>query len=162
MTKLENALIWIYVKTWGKFGDHIIEEKDLWNFADSDLETAIMGLAYPRKKEKPKRIQALTDLIMGKFEQGGLAAFHEWSSKIHGQFIETLPRTLSSHKMSAVDQQQIVSQLSIITDEMNQLERQTKDNLARLSSIATDLLAQVKVTKIQQWDPGKYYNIFPS
>ena len=93
MSKLENALIWIYVKTWGKFGNHIIEEKDLWNFTDDDLETAIMGLAYPRKKEKTERIQALTDLIMGKFEQGGLAAFHKWSSEIHGQIIESLPQT---------------------------------------------------------------------
>ena len=162
MTKLENALIWIYVKTWGKFGDHIIEEKDLWNFGDADLEAAIMGLAYPRKKEKPDRIQALTDLIMEKFENGGLAAFHQWSSEIHGQFIETFPRTFDSHKMDDVDKQQIVSQLSIITDEMNQLERQTKENLTRLSSLATDLLAQVKVTKIQEWDPGKYNKSLPS
>lgn len=156
MTKLENALIWIYVKTWGKFGDHIIEEKGLWNFADADLEAAIMGLAYPRKKEKPERIQDLTDLIMEKFENDGLSAFHRWSSEIHGQFIETLPRTLDSHEMGGFDQKQIVSQLSIITNEMNQLERQTKEKLARLSSLATDLLSQVKIIKIEQWDPGKY------
>ena len=98
MTKLENAFIWIYVKTWGKFGDHIIEEKDLWNFGDDDLETAIMSIAYPRKKEKPERIQALTDLIMDKFEQGGLAAFREWSGQIHDQIIETLPQTLETGK----------------------------------------------------------------
>ena len=100
MTKLENALIWIFVKTWGKFGNHIIEEKDLWNFTDYDLETAIMSLAYPRKKEKPERIQALSDLIMERFEQGGLAAFHKWSSEIHGQTIETLPQTGETEKYS--------------------------------------------------------------
>ena len=98
MTKLENALIWIYVKTWGKFGDHIIEEKDLWNFADNDLETAIMSIAYARKREKPEPIQALVDLIMEKFEQGGLAAFREWSGQIHDQLIETLPQTLGTEK----------------------------------------------------------------
>ena len=100
MTKLENALIWLYVKTWGKFGDHIIAEKDLWNFADYDLERAIMGLAYPRKKPKLERVKDLTELIMGKFEDGGMAAFHEWSSVIYEQVIESLPQTVD-----AVDEQ---------------------------------------------------------
>ena len=90
MTNLENALIWLYIKTWGKFGDHVIEEKDLWNFSGDDLETAIMGIAYPRKKEKTERVIALTDLIMEKFDQDG-TAFREWSFKIHGEVIETLP-----------------------------------------------------------------------
>ena len=77
MTKLENALIWLYVKTWGKFGEHVIGEKDLWNFANSDLDTAIMDLTYPRKrkineKEKSERVQALNELIMEKFEESNL------------------------------------------------------------------------------------------
>ena len=84
MTKLENALVWLYVKTWGKFADHVIAEKALWNFGSEDLETAIMGLAFPRKNEKAERVQALTDLIMEKFEQDGMA-FREWVVKIHEQ-----------------------------------------------------------------------------
>ena len=96
MTKIENALVWLYVKTWGKFGDHVIVEKDLWNFHDDDLERAIMGIAYPRKKSKPGRIQALTDLIMDKFEQGGVTAFRDWSFEIHEQIIETLPEATES------------------------------------------------------------------
>ena len=91
MTKLENALIWLYLKTWGKFGDHVIDEKDLWNFSGEDLETVIMGLAFPRKKEKTERVKALTDLIMEKFEQNG-TAFYEWAAKIHGELIEGLPK----------------------------------------------------------------------
>ena len=47
MTKHENGLIWLYCKTWGKFGDHVIEEKDLWNFGADDLETVIKSVAYP-------------------------------------------------------------------------------------------------------------------
>ena len=95
MTKLENALIWLYVKTWEKFGDHIIEQ-DLWKFATRDLEMAIMGLAYPRKrkpneKEKSERVQSLNDLIMGRFEDGGIDAFRKWSGEIHAHVIETLP-----------------------------------------------------------------------
>ena len=102
MTKLENALIWLYVKTWGKFGDNIIKEKDLWNFDDVHLERAIMGLAYPRKKEKRERVKDLTKLIMEKFEDGGLAAFREWSGEIHDQVIESLPRNV---ELDAVDEQ---------------------------------------------------------
>ena len=98
MTELENALVWLYVKTWGKFGDHVIAENDLWNFHDDDLEAAIMGIAYPRKKSKPERVQALTDLIMEKFEQGGMTAFREWSGEIHDQIIETLPEAVEPRK----------------------------------------------------------------
>ena len=100
MTKLENALIWLYVKTWGKFGDRIIEDKDLWHFDDVHLERAIMGLGYPRKKEKRDRVKDLTKLIMEKFEDG--AAFREWSSVIHDQIIESLPRNV---ELDAVDEQ---------------------------------------------------------
>ena len=71
----------------------MIVEKDLWIFHDHDLETAIMSIAYPRKRKKSKseRVQALTDLIIEKFEQGGLTAFREWSGEIHDQIIDTLP-----------------------------------------------------------------------
>ena len=89
MTKLENVLVWLYVKTWGKFGEHVIAEKGLWKFSEEDLETALMGLAYPRKTEKTERIQALTDLIMEKFDQDSMA-FLQWSVQIHHEAIETL------------------------------------------------------------------------
>ena len=92
MTKLENALVWLYVKTWGRFGEHVIQE-NIWNFSANDLEKAIMGLAFPRKKEMTERVKALTDLIMGKFENGGLDAFRKWAGEIHDEVIETLPET---------------------------------------------------------------------
>ena len=106
MTKLENALVWLYVKTWGKFGDHVIQEKGLWNFADDDLETVIMSLSFPRKKEKTERVKALTDLIMEKFEQDGMA-FREWVAKIHDEVIETLPQAT---QLDVIDQQLTTSQ----------------------------------------------------
>ena len=106
MTKLENALIWLYVKTWGKFGDHVIQEKGLWNFADDDLESVIMSLSFPRKKEKTERVKALTDLIMEKFEQDGMA-FREWVAKIHDEVIETLPQAT---QLDVIDQQLTTSQ----------------------------------------------------
>ena len=99
MSKLENALVWVYVKTWGKFGDHVIGEKDLWNFGADDLETAIMTLAFPRKRETTDRYQALTDLIMEKFEQDG-TALYEWVAQIHKEAIETLPETVEQQQHS--------------------------------------------------------------
>ena len=111
MTKLENALIWLYVKTWGKFGDRIVEDKDLWNFDDVHLERAIMGLAYPRKKENRERVKVLTELIMEKFEDSGLAGFHKWSVVIHDEVIDSLPRNV---EFDAVDEQLINSDQHLV------------------------------------------------
>ena len=104
MTKLENALVWLYVKTWGKFADHVIAEKALWNFSSEDLENVIMGLAFPRKTKKAERVQALTDLIMEKFEQDRMA-FYEWAAKIHEEVIENL-ETLELDNVATPQQQQ--------------------------------------------------------
>ena len=132
MTKLENALIWLYLKTWGKFGDHVIKEKDLWNFSGNDLETVIMSLAFPRKKEKTERAEALTDLIMEKFEQDGMA-FREWAAKVHAEVIETLPETVGP---DAVDRQVTIYQ-------QQPVEQQPST-----------------VVKIYEWDSGKRQDIF--
>lgn len=99
MTNLENALIWLYVKTWGKFGDHLIQEKQLWHFTASDLETVVMGLILPRAKEKAERVQDFTDLIMEKFDHDG-TAFYEWVTGIHKEIIETLPETIEQQEQS--------------------------------------------------------------
>ena len=101
MTKLENALIWLYVKTWGKFGDHVIQENDLWNFSASDLEAAILGLLLPKKKEKRGRAKALTDLLMEKFDHDGMA-FYEWVAKIHDEVVETLPETVEQQQLPKI------------------------------------------------------------
>lgn len=95
MTNLENAFVWLYVKTWGKFGDRVITEMNVSCFGAQDLETAIMQLAYPRKKEQTERVEALIDLIAEKFGQDR-SAFREWSAKIHREFIETLPETVET------------------------------------------------------------------
>ena len=43
MTKVENALMWLYVKTWGLQGQHVIDQDQMWNFGGEDLEEAIIG-----------------------------------------------------------------------------------------------------------------------
>ena len=96
LTKIENALIWLYVKTWGLQGQHVIDEDALWNFDGEDLESAIIGIAYPRKKkqidkkgeDKPTLIDELRKLIMGKFDEDK-NAFYEWSQKIHEEVRQT-------------------------------------------------------------------------
>ena len=99
MTKLENALIWLYLKAWGEFGDHLIEEKELWNFGADDLETVIKSIASKRKKEKTERVEALTELIMEKFEQDR-KAFDEWSATVHSEYIASLPTSSQQQQSS--------------------------------------------------------------
>ena len=43
MSRLENALMWLYVKTWGLQGQHVIDQEQMWNFGGEDLEEAIIG-----------------------------------------------------------------------------------------------------------------------
>ena len=50
MTKIENALVWLYVKSWSLFGQHMIDEKNLWNFGGEDLEAALNAVTYGRQK----------------------------------------------------------------------------------------------------------------
>ena len=63
MTKMENALCWLYVKSWNNFGQHVLDEEGLWNFGGEDLEAALMGLAYQRKQDKSERSKELKKLI---------------------------------------------------------------------------------------------------
>jgi len=96
-TKLENAMIWLYVKTWGMQGQHVIEEDVLWNFNGEDLESAIMGIAYPRTKNKVEKkaenkislVEELTDLIMGKFGEDK-HAFYAWSRIVHEESLDLI------------------------------------------------------------------------
>ena len=57
MSKIENALIWLLVKTWGLQGQHVLDE-ELWNFGSEDLELAIMRITFPRKESNER----ITDL----------------------------------------------------------------------------------------------------
>ena len=94
MTKVENALIWLYLKTWGLQGQHVIEKDELWNFGGEDLEEAIIGIAYPRIKQNENGggendsqedlVDSLKKLIMGKFDKKH-NEFYEWSRTLHNE-----------------------------------------------------------------------------
>ena len=81
MTKTENALMWLYVKSWGHKGQHVLDNEQLWNFGGEDLEAAIMKTGYPKKKGSTERIDDLTKLIIGRFEK--MDEFYNWSKSIH-------------------------------------------------------------------------------
>ena len=94
MTKVENALMWLYVKTWGMQGQHVIEQKDLWNFGAEDLETAFIRITYPRKKKMTEKnaeggnkddlVESFRKLIMEKFDEKR-EDFFKWSQTIHDE-----------------------------------------------------------------------------
>ena len=65
----EQALIWLYAKTWEAYGEHIIDynkyysnwdltwEEDfqgIWTFDDDDLEAAFITMAYSKKEDSRK------------------------------------------------------------------------------------------------------------
>ena len=95
MTKIENALMWLYVKTWGLQGQHVIDKDELWNFGGEDLEDAIIGISYPRMKKSDDEdgasdgqddlVESLRKLIMGRFDKKN--EFYEWSQTIHDEVV---------------------------------------------------------------------------
>ena len=87
MTKIENALVWLYAKSWNNFGQHLLDEKTLWNFGAEDLETALTGLTFQRKKDKAERITEINELIMERFDNS-VQDFFEWARSIHNEVIK--------------------------------------------------------------------------
>ena len=69
------------------------------------------GIWKPKIEQKWKiditLVQALNDLIMGRFEEGGIDAFQKWSREIHAQVTETLP-------LDAVDKQEQLTSVKIL------------------------------------------------
>ena len=82
MTKVENALMWLYVKSWNNYGQHVLDQIGLWNFGGEDLEAALLGLVYQGKKRKTERSNALNELIMERFGNS-TNNFSEWSQNIY-------------------------------------------------------------------------------
>ena len=98
MTKMENALMWLYVKTWGLQGQHMIDYQEVWNFGGEDLMEAIIGLAYPMEMRKEAKgeaesnenlVDSLRKLIMGKFDDKS-NEFYEWSRTIHAEVVKAV------------------------------------------------------------------------
>ena len=95
MTKVENALMWLFVKTWGQQGQHVIVNDEIWNFGGEDLQEAIMGIAYPFKREENSNedgenlVESLRKLIMGRFDNKK-SEFYEWSQTVHDEVVSTI------------------------------------------------------------------------
>ena len=84
MTKMENALVWLYVKSWNHFGQHMLDEKSLWNFGGEDLEAALALVAYQKILDKNERTKDLKELIMDRFDNN-IVGFFEWSRSLHNE-----------------------------------------------------------------------------
>ena len=82
MTKIENALVWIYVNSWGKYGQHMLDEETLWNFGGEDLEAALTDLSYENKTDRSERCTELKRLIMERFDNN-MSEFGNWSRTVH-------------------------------------------------------------------------------
>jgi len=95
MTKIENALIWLYVKSWNHFGQHMLDENTLWYFGNDDLEAALAMVAYSKKKEDNGRTKDLKDLIMERFDNDKMK-FFEWSCSIHKEVFESISASVQS------------------------------------------------------------------
>ena len=85
--------MWLYVKSWGVQGQHVIDKDQMWNFGGDDLEEAIMGIAYTRRKKTENRdedenkedlVESLRKLILGKFDDKK-EEFYKWSQNIHDE-----------------------------------------------------------------------------
>ena len=83
MTNIENALMWLYVKSWGLKGQLILDVTDLWNFGGEDLEAALFKTSYCKKKDSTERMDDLTNLVIGRFEK--IDEYFLWSKSIYSE-----------------------------------------------------------------------------
>ena len=85
MTKVENALVWLYIKTWGVRGQHVLDQ-NLWNFGKADFDAALMAVLYSQKQES-ERIKLLRGLILEKDESTSdcPCQFYEWSKDLYSE-----------------------------------------------------------------------------
>ena len=75
----EQALVWLYVTTWNKHGEHILDYSDLWTFTGHDMEAALITMAYPKKEDR--KIEELKGIIMDRFNNDTFE-FYKWSLNI--------------------------------------------------------------------------------
>ena len=65
LDRKERALVWLYVKSWNAYGEHLIDYnkyfsnydislrrkwRGLWSFSDDDLEDAFISIAYSKEE----------------------------------------------------------------------------------------------------------------
>ena len=84
MSKSENALVWLYVKSWNHFGQHMLDKENFWIFGVKDLEAALTAVAYQRKTVDTERTKDLKNLIMERFDNNE-TKFFEWSRSVYNE-----------------------------------------------------------------------------
>ena len=91
MTKIENALAWLYLKSWSNFSQHLLDIPNLWNFGGEDLEAALTELSYENKDHQSERCTQLKIMIMERFDNN-MSDFVNWSRTVHKQVRENIQK----------------------------------------------------------------------
>ena len=82
MTKIEVAMLWLYVKSWHPHNARILDAKKLWVFSSADFEQAILRVTHKMKTtEKTEYVDLLKAIILGRFNNE--MDFFNWSKDIH-------------------------------------------------------------------------------
>ena len=89
MTKIENALAWLYLKSWENFSQHVLDVPNLWNFGGEDLEAALTCLSYENKNDQSELCTELKKMIMERFDNNTLD-FVNWSRNVHKQVSDSI------------------------------------------------------------------------
>ena len=63
-------------------GQHLLEQPGLWHFQKKDVKNALMIIVYQPEVKNVDRVENLKNLILGRFENGGLDEFYQWSKNI--------------------------------------------------------------------------------
>ena len=63
----------------------MLDQHGIWKFSKKDLKAAIMRIAYPCEDGDTERVEDLKNLILERFDDGGLTEFYEWSKTIHNE-----------------------------------------------------------------------------
>ena len=85
------ALLWIYCKSWGAHGEHILSLPRVWKFVRDDLREVLFDLSFPDPDEVPVS-NDLMNLLKAKLEteKKDLA---DWSNTIYKASIEIIPKS---------------------------------------------------------------------
>ena len=98
----EKALVWLYVKTWNAYGEHMInydefvsdwlhqdyiDYDELWTFDKKDLDAALVAMLYPGKEEA--QIEELKQMILERFGNDSIK-YYEWSLKIRDEMVRPI------------------------------------------------------------------------
>ena len=159
MTKIENALAWLYVKSWEDFGQHVLDEEELWNFGVTDFQYAFNGVFQQNKNDETQITKELKDLIMARFGNSK-PDFFDWSQAIYSQVLTllTLPHIINNNKVvEDTEHKGLTNQFSKIRTDITDQSAIAFRATAVASSLVNKRLTEV-VWKNIRYNHGNVFN----